>query len=577
MALLPHGRLHCPKRCSRLFVKEDDLMSEWKNPLGIEDFKTLKRECYYVDKTKLVSRIIHAPKSSVFLFTRPRRFGKSLALSTIETFYNDREDSRPFFDDTLLAKEDPLYGTEISSHPVLHINLKRCEGESYPEFLRLFQYDLSRLAKKVCRSYNIEAKDEWLRLLVDERCDETLLKTALDRLVDLLYEETGRESVVLVDEYDLPLQKGYDNGYFEQVQSFIKVFLGDVLKGNSHLYRSVVTGVTEIAHASVFSDLNNLRVNTILSNTEEEFFGFSQSEVSALLQAFETSASLEQLREWYGGYRFQGFPIFNPWSILSFIENKGQFDLYWSNSGSNSLIKRAVSSLSGGDKGEIYRLLSEESISVNVDKTIQLGKKGEGMDALYSLLIHSGYLSASPLLPPSLYSVSIPNKEIASCFRNEILEFNGKTPLLSALLGLKEAIEQGKTSKIEEVLSRYILACFSYFDLSAEKIYQIILTTIMALLFDGANVKSEVIEGEGRCDIYIQGKRGYPFSYVIELKKRNGKKSREELQKTAEVALQQILKKNYCEDALRDGSEQVFAYGFAFSGKNVAVKSAKVK
>lgn len=544
-----------------------------KNSLRIEEFPVVKRKCYYVDKTRFLVPIIHAPKSTAFLFIRPRGFGKSLALSMVETFYALVEDCSDCFAGTFVEAEEGLFQQERNTRPVLHLNFKRSKGKDYQDFLDLLRFDMAVLTRKVCEKYDLPLEGK-IKALAEERADETLLKTSLDRLLRYVHERLGVEPLVLIDEYDCPLDKAYRAGYYEEAQTFLKVFLGDVLKGNQHLYRAVITGVAQIAHSSIFPDLNNLRVNSVLSSSGEEFFGFTRKETEDLLTYFGSTANIDEVTKWYGGYRFQGFSVYNPWSILSFVNNASLFNVYWANTGSNALLRLAVRRLTSDSKEELRKLIDGESVSALVDDNIVFGEESKG---LYTLLIHSGYLKANFLLPPNRYSVSVPNMEIAYCLNQEILRMNDDASLLETLVGFKEAFQNGDDERIQNVLSRYVLACFSYYDLVTEKIYQIIVVTLMAMLFEDAIVKSEVNEGDGRCDIYVRGKGERSFAFVLEIKYRKGKKSRAELSSSAVIALKQILKKNYCEDALREGNGPVLAYGMAFSAKEVAVSSRKLR
>ena len=552
-------------------------MNKLQIPLGVEDFKALRKSSYYVDKTSLLKRVIDAPSSTAFLFTRPRRFGKSLALSMVETFFALGENNCSFFKNTYIEALGNEYLSHANQYPVLHMNLKRIEAKDYDEFLFLLGHDLASLYQGFKQKYNLKTDEyPWFNSIVDEKASESLMKTALDRLVELLHKQLGVKTILLVDEYDSPLEKAYRAGYYEKVQTFVKVFLGDVLKGNHYIEKSIVTGVSQIAHASIFSDLNNLRVNSLLSPSDEEYFGFNESELDELLRYYGCTVDKAKVKQWYGGYLIHGDSYYNPWSVLSFIDAGCEFDTYWNNTGSYSLLKDAVSVLSDGPYGDLLKLSARQSLIASVHKTVTLGQEAKDISSLYGLLIFSGYLTATLFAAPNQYSVVIPNEEIRQAFQSEILSFNGESRLLPLLADLRNAFLNGDATRIKEVLSQYVFSSFSYFDFSCEKIYQIIIATLLSLLFQDAIVKSKVNEGGGRCDLFVRSKRNGRFAFICEFKYRKGKKSSAELTSSAKTALNQIKKKDYAEEAHQEGCAPIYAYGMAFSSKRAQIEYEKL-
>ena len=344
-------------------------------PIGIEDYKSLKSKCYYVDKTSLIKRVADAPKSSVFLFTRPRRFGKSLALSMVETFFALGEDNREFFDGTYIEEAGERYLSLMNSFPVLHLSFKRMDASSYGEFLKLLSFDMSLLYDKAICKYGLKRDNRvWMDSILNESADETLLKTSLDRLLRCVSQDCGRGCIGLVDEYDCPMDRAYREGYYEALQEFMKVFLGDVLKGNPSLEKAIVTGVSQIAHASIFSGLNNLRVNSVFMGSGDEHFGFLQSETEELLAYYGYRGEVGLVESNYGGYVIQGKLCFNPWSVLSFVDNGCAFDSYWTHTGSYDLLKDAVRLLANDSYNDLLRLCSGSSLVVGLKKNIVLGE-----------------------------------------------------------------------------------------------------------------------------------------------------------------------------------------------------------
>lgn len=551
-------------------------MKKLEIPIGKEDFKSLRESSYYVDKTSLIKRFIDAPATTCFLFTRPRGFGKSLAISMIETFFIYGESNLQCFKNTYIESLGDEYLSFANTFPVIHLNLKRIEAKNYNEFLKFLAYEMEKLFSNLSKKYDLDENYFSQKIKDDNGIDESLLKKSLDMLMQLIYEKLNKRVILLIDEYDSPLEKAYHNGYYDELQSFFKIFLGDVLKGNQNLEKAIITGVSQIAHASIFSDLNNLRVNSILNNSTDEYFGFTEKEIKELFAYYECEYDQQEVTNWYGGYIINGQIIYNPWSVLSFIDSGCSYDTYWANTGSYSLLKEAVTALADEPYGILLKLASKESIATNIKKDIVFSDATSSMSSLYSMLIFAGYLTGSLLYSPDTYSIRIPNEEIRLAFQREILDYNDKDRLVPLLVDLKNAFIYGENEKIKEILSQYILSSFSYFDLTNEKIYQVIVTTILSLLFNEAIVKSEVIEGDGRCNLFIRSKRNNKIAIIIEFKHRKGKKSSKELIKSSKLALEQIKKKNYVEEAKRNNIENICLYGMAFSGKLIEISQERI-
>lgn len=545
-------------------------MKDLQIPIGIEDYKSLKSKCYYVDKTHLIKRIIDSPKSSVFLFTRPRRFGKSLALSMVETFFSLGEDNASYFSDTYIGGRGNEYMQFLNAFPVLRLNFKRADATTYGEFLKLLALDMSILCKNAINKYGLSENNRpWLSALVKEQGDESLLKTSLDRLVRALDEDCGRGPIVLIDEYDCPMDRGFRLGYYDEVQEFLKVFLGDALKGNPSLEKAIVTGVNQVSHASIFSGLNNLRVNSVFSGSGEEHFGFTDEEVEDLLAYYGCDESVGNIKSHYGGYLIQGRNLFNPWSVLSFLDSGCLYDAYWTNTGSYDLLKEAVRYLVNNTQEDLLTLCSGSSFMTTLKKNVVFNDSFTDPSVFFGLMVSSGYLTALPV-QGDFYSLAIPNSEISTALKSEILSFNGENNLLPLLSKLKMSFTKGNETEIKKILTEYVLASLSYFDYSLEKAYQLIVATVLSLLFQEATVESEANVGEGRCDLLVCSRKN-DFAFVIELKKRKGKKSNDELLDSAKTAIKHIKSNDYCEKVRRMGVKKVILYGMAFSGKRMEV------
>ena len=544
-----------------------------KLPIGIENYKTVKQECFYFDRTMLISEILESPESSVFLFTRPRRFGKSLMMSMLAYFFDISLSSEPLFEDMEIARHPSLY-REINSRPVIHLNLKGLTSNDAEGFFSLLKMRMADLYRKCLKAELLEKLDEHQKSyaleIMSESMGEERLQLSLERLESALCDIYGKAVVVLIDEYDAPLTEAKEKGFYERAQLFFKNFLGNALKGNDCVYKAVLTGVNQIAHASIFSDLNNLIVNNLLSG-RNEYFGFTEEEVATLLSRFEFKKDLAEVREWYGGYRFQNQKVYNPWSILNFVSNHFQYRPYWVNTGSYSVLRGMLLEAGQQNIQELYSLLNGETVIVPIRSSLSFGHKGDSV-SLYSLLLFSGYLTYDVLPIVGEYMLSVPNREVRESLNSEILSEYAKSDQIRRLYEIKNALASGSNSKFEQTFSDYLLSSFSAYDLNDEKTYQTILVTLSSMLFNDAIVKSEVNVGEGRCDISILDKKN-AYCYVIELKYRKNRPSDDSLRDTAKSALGQILKKHYFEEAKARGVPKIHLYGMAFSGKRVKVES----
>mgnify|MGYP002624098659 CR=1 FL=1 len=548
-------------------------------PVGVEDFKEIKENAYYVDKTLFLEQFIDAIPSTVFLITRPRRFGKSLMLSMVDYFFRFNIDTKYLFEDTNIYKLGYEYIKEINSYPVIHLNFKRIESKTYDELI----YNVNLLMVSIIKEYESYLNDikafsdkKIIESILNLEINESFLKQSLYKITELLYESTNKKVIVIIDEYDVPIIKSYEKGYYEEAKEFFKMFLGTALKGNNYLYKGLISGVNQIANTSIFSDLNNLRVISIISQTQNEYFGFTELEINKLLNYYGYKNNLDEIKKWYGGYIFQGKEIYNPWSILSFIANGFQFDKYWVTTGSYSLLKKSIMKINESSYNELSSLLYGNCLDATLKSAISLENNADKIE-LYSMLVSAGYLTARRISTTDFYFIYMPNEEIKSAFVNEILSLYSENNALTLLANLKIAFIEGDSDKIANVLSLYVLNCFSYYDLSDERIYQIIVTTVLSILFTDSIVLSEVNSGLGRCDIYISSKNNDKFALIIEIKHLKGRRSIKDIESSSISALNQIKNKGYIENALKEDKKEIILYGMSFSNKNIVVKKEKYR
>lgn len=546
-------------------------------PIGIEDFKEVKTNCYYVDKTLILEDLFARGESATFLYARPRRFGKSLTLSMINYFFSDAYDSRALFADTLFAKSNPDRLAELNTKNVVRLNLKSLSASSFDAFCEQLSSKMSRLYDEHIKSKGAlsEAERRYVETILQGTASLPKLEESLERLCELCFKIAGKKTLILIDEYDAPYQSGYDHGYLDKAASFLKNFLGNALKGNEYLYKAVLTGVTPVAKTSVFSDLNSMVVNTVFDDRENECFGFDEEETEQLLKYFGFEGDINAIKKWYGGYSFQKKRVFNPWSVLSFVDNGFAFRPYWVKTGSNSLIKECLDLYVSDETNSLFGRLLGEGVYAELDTAIDFLSL-DGQKTLLSLLVMSGYLTAEKGPVGETCLVMAPNDETRYAFREEILDYSSKKDRYGLLLQLKRALLNGDADLVGPLFSRTVLEAFSYLDLTSEKSYQLIFNTFLALLFDEFAVSSEYNSGSGRADIFMRSKSDRRLAFIFELKYLKGRKEEERLLASSKKALRQIKANGYYAEAKRMEYKKIYLYGLTFSGKRVNVLSEAV-
>lgn len=539
-------------------------------PLGSENFPTLIQDSYYVDKTGFLKSVIHSTETTAFLILRPRRFGKSLMLSMAESFFDHRVDYSALFS-SLEIGSDSAAMERVNSADVIHLNFKGLGKPTYGEFV-------DSLKRYVVEQYETALKDVDYSLSPDRAFvarirsgsfDEIDLASSLSKLTKVLRECDGRDVILLIDEYDAPTQAAYENGYHERQIALLRDFLGNALKGNRYLSKAIITGVLQIAQASIFSGINNLVVDNGLERKEKEYFGFDEAELLSLFSYYETPCDLAKLSEYYGGYWFNGHRMFSPWSILSFLQKGCLYKAYWVNTGSTDIFRHVFAT---ADTIAAFRSLLEGK-KVLLDVIPNVSYDGiEEENVVFSLLYYAGYLTCTPSEFEATY-FAIPNKEIRQAFRENVYALFVKKPQYVLFDALKEALFRGDEEGVKRYLEEYFLSALSYYDFKDERSYQVLLITLTALLFDDAVVESEANAGEGRLDILIMAKEGTGWAYVFEVKYLSPKSNNLALEASSREALRQIDGHRYYDLARRYGKRPIYLYGFAFAGKRASVKS----
>lgn len=549
-------------------------------PLGIDDFKDVIENCYYVDKTKLIKDIVREPPSSAILFTRPRRFGKSLALSMIKSFFeNGKIDKTYLFENTYIYKDKTIMEKYFMKFPVVYLNFKNALGTN-KDYLLTKTHDIVKEEYKRHEylldsdKLSIEEK-QYFSNISKASISETDLSSSLSNLTKFLHLHFDKRVIILIDEYDTPLRYAYENGYYEEVINIYKSLFGEALKSNEHLYYAILTGILQVSKESIFSGLNNLLVNTILDASMDEGFGFNENEVIELLKYYGLIDKLDEFKEWYDGYLFGNAKIYNPLSVLSAIKNNGEIGPYWSNTSEKSalysLAKKSSFSLTN-----LSSLLSSNTITSSIDLAISYLDIDTSPSFLNSYLLATGYLSVEKKLSFDRYILRLPNKEINSVFEKEIIHRylpEDKEDLPSLL---KKAFYEADPKSLEYLLKNYLLTSFSYYEVNQEKNYQIMLASVLSIILKGYKIRNEVNSGNGRSDIIAIPSLDNEPGFIIETKLLKGKVSSKRLSDSSISAIKQIENKGYIVEFNSTKVKEVIYLGMSFSNRSVKVSVKKV-
>ncbi|MDO5861390.1 MAG: AAA family ATPase [Thermoplasmata archaeon] len=535
-------------------------------PSGIDDFRTLvKGGYYYVDKTALLDRVLSS-EGKVFIFTRPRRFGKSLNLSMIDAYLNMdyADESAEWFDGLDISRirpDDPARG----AYPVIRLNLQGLLVGTHRTFVRTLAKRMSELFARFSEVRG--SLDERDRRIFDKvyfnRADEADLSDALLFLTRVVMEHHGRKVVLLIDEYDNPINNSYGTRGQKENLDLIKSIFNNGLKSNDNLAFAVVTGIMRIAKESIFSGLNNLVVDNIFSVESGESFGFTEDEVRIICDSYGHPERFDEAKQWYDGYRFGKSDIYNPWSILAYVERGFEPSDYWSGTSGNAIIDDLLSRALAKTCLDLTRIGDRETVSVGLDERVTFSDISSGTTALYAVMVMSGYLKAVPEGGRS-YTVSVPNLEMNSVFARHILASmsadlpNLASPVIASVLN-------GDTAGIEANLRRF-METYDFKTLGKEHTYQVMLGCMFATSCFTHRVVFEGMSGDGYYDLLLVRTGGTDPNILIEFKALRGRAERERLESEAAKALAQIHGKRYAE-----GMEDVILYGMAFRGKSVAV------
>ena len=542
-------------------------------PVGIEDFKELIQEgYYYIDKTLLIDEML-INKSKVTLFTRPRRFGKTLNMSMLKYFFDvkDKEENKKLFENLKVSNSE--YMSEQGKYPVIFISLKDLKEDTWEECLE----SIKDIMYKIFNEYNFLR--EKLNVVEKRQFDkiweitgnERNFKTSLLDLSNYLNKYYGEKVIILIDEYDAPIINAFDKGYYNEAINFFQTFYSSALKTNNSLKYGVLTGITRIIKEGIFSGLNNLYVNTILSKDYSEYFGLLENEVIEMLEYFDMKYKIEEVREWYNGYIFGESKVYNPWSIVNYVREK-EIKAYWANVSGNTLLENMLDNAGEGVYDDLKQFTDGESIEKYISDGTTIKSLLSNDDEIWQLLLYSGYLTKAKNQDKesdsNIYNLKIPNKEIRKYFGNMFLNrFFGTEVKTNILI---KALENGDIKKFEKTLGEIMINMLSHFDLDKEmeKIYQVFMIGLVGFLMGKYEIISNDESGYGRYDLAMIPIKSNEKAYLMEFKISKTKKGMEE---RAQKALKQIDEKKYDTKLKARGIKNILKIGVAFYGKEVKV------
>jgi len=556
-------------KLKELTGKEVEEMRDKKPlPIGIDDFKTIiEEDYYYVDKTKMIETLLD-DGAKVTLFTRPRRFGKTLNMSMLNYFFNlkNKEENRKLFENLYISKSK--YMSQQGKYPVIYLSFKDIKALNWEKCYYLtrrligylyneFEFLRERLNKKDLSDFD--------KVWLDEEGADW--ENSLKNLLRYLYEYHNKKVVVLIDEYDTPIVSGYNNGYKKEVLDLYRSLYSTVLKSNTHLQFSVMTGILRIAKEGIFSGLNNLKVNSIFSEKYSEYYGMTEEEVLEGLKYYNLEYEINDVKDWYDGYQFGKIEVYNPWSIINFLDN-GKLKPYWQGTAGNETINELLDRGNRELFDDLEKLFRKEIVYKKIRDFTEFT---DDINEIWELFLYSGYLTTSGEQKGKEYPIRIPNREIMEFFEDRFIDrFTGNYQKFSDTIRYLRA---GNIEKFGEILQNEVISSLSYFDTDKdEKYYKVFLIGIFVALMNDYVRLSERESGHGRADLILEPKKKENPGYIFEFKVAN---SEEELESYAEEGFEQIEKKKYDIELINRGVTEIIYIGLAFYKKKLKMKYEK--
>lgn len=544
-------------------------------PIGVSDFKLATTGYYYVDKTLMIRDFLDK-KPMVSLFTRPRRFGKTLNMDMLRVFFEKtNEDTSVYFKDKQIWQCGDYYTKHQGQYPVIFLTFKDVKSmtweETFQKIRRLISLEFIRHNELETSSVLTAYEKEQYHLLAKDSGDEVDCQMGLQLLSLLLHKHYGRECIIIIDEYDTPIQQGHTCNFYPEIVNFMRNFFSGGLKDNPHLAFGFLTGILRVAKESIFSGMNNLKTYSILDDGYSSYFGFTEREVKDMLRYYGKDDKYNELSEWYDGYRFGNTEIFNPWSVINYISDNCFPKAFWQSTGSNEIIGEIIQTATPEITKDLYKLLCGEKIAAYIDTGVIYPEVQNNPYSIYSFLLVAGYLKVANIYPQSdgnfMCDVAIPNKEITFVYEKEVLN---RTNQNSLAISISQAIFSKDTQKLQALLEDFMVKSISSIDGANEGFYHGMMLGLCAILGNRYKIRSNRESGLGRFDIQLMPlTKGMP-GFIFEFK--HTKDEHTDLSALADSALQQIEAKKYDTELRDNGVNSIISIGIAFRGKSAVVK-----
>ncbi len=547
-------------------------------PIGVSDYRVASTEYYYIDKTMLIKEFLDE-RAKVSLFTRPRRFGKTLNMDMLRVFFEKtEEDTSVYFRDKKIWTCGETYQAYQGKYPVIFLTFKdvKCIGweETKKNLTDIIRAEYERheelLNSETCSIYD----KKYIENILNKEADDVDWVRSLFRLSQMLHEHHKVAPVIIIDEYDTPIQQGYANGFYDDVVLFMRNFFSGGLKDNRHLSFGFMTGILRVAKESIFSGLNNLKLNSVLDDRYGQYFGFVPDEVRRMAKYYGVPEKYGEICDWYDGYRFGEYEIFNPWSVISYFNNGCKPKAFWQFTGSNDIIEDILENAPEDVYEKMYKLMQGESILSYVDTAVIYPQIKNNPSSIYSFLLVTGYLKAdfvdSSYGEDYMCRVSLPNKEISFVYSKEVLAKFGDVVPQSTAINIKQSIYENNVTEFQKYLRKLLEQSVSFYDTAKEVFYHGLVLGLLATLDNQYFITSNKESGDGRYDLQLMPKKDTLPGILIELKAVK-ESSGSNLKELADAAISQIEEKHYESELRAKGVDTIVKYGVAFCGKNVEV------
>lgn len=551
-------------------------------PIGISDYVRAQSEYYYVDKTMLIKEFLDQ-KPLVSLFTRPRRFGKTLNMDMLRVFFEiSEENTSKYFADKDIWKCGEEYRSHQGKYPVVFLTFKDVKFDSWEATIDkirgLLQEEYGRHQELLDSDRIAKYEKEYFTRIIEGTANEVDLTSALEKLSKMLNAHYGRAPIIIIDEYDTPIQEGYSKEFYDEITGFMRNFFSGAFKDNKNLSYGFLTGILRIAQESIFSGLNNLIVNSVMDEEYDNYFGFTETEVYEMLEYYGVTEKGAELKDWYDGYLFGSEEIYNPWSVINYLSKGCIPQAYWVNTGKNEILEDVLKVAPDDITERLFVLLQGERVIARIDQNVVYRSLLDDPVNIYSLLLVAGYLKTpkKELQADGSYlcEVSIPNREIAAVYKSEILSHLLQIGAITRTTANKiaESLYANDLKKLQNAIAEYMDKSISFYDAGAEGFYHGLVLGLIALMDNQYKIKSNREFGDGRYDISLMPREQRYPGIIMELKWKSNLNA-DALETLAADALAQIDEKRYDSEMIEEGIKNILKLGIAFSGKKVKIKA----